>query len=106
MRDYDNMPKIDWQDDKPTQAKIKAQISLQEPIIIRLPDGFDLTVDAVACGCEAKADMLLRCRPQALFMVLAKNNDLPVLNELGDLAHDKGQVVDVDIVNQSLVVYD
>ena len=106
MRDYDNMPKIDWQDDKPTLAKIKAQISLQEPLIILLPDGFDLTVDAAACGCEAKSDMLLRCRPQTLFTALAKNNDLSVMNELGDLAHDKGQVVDVDIAKQSLVVYD
>jgi len=50
MRDYDNMPKIDWHDDKVTLARIKAQINLQEPVIIRLPDEFDLTVNALACG--------------------------------------------------------
>ena len=106
MRDYDNMPKIDWHDDKATLARIKAQINLQEPVIIRLPDEFNLTVDALACGCETKSGMLLRCQPQALFAALAESNALPVLNELGKLAHDRGQVVDVDPAKQSLVVYD
>ncbi len=106
MRDYDNMPKIDWCDDKATVARIKAQINLQEPVIIRFPDDFKLTVDALACGCEKKSDMLLRCQSQALFSALAKSNDLPVLNELGKLAHDRGQVVDIDPAKQSLVVYD
>ena len=106
MRDYDNMPKIDWQDDRATLARIKAQINLQEPLIIRLPDDFNLMLDPVACACEKKSDMLLRCQPQSLFSALAKNNDLPVLNELGKLAHDRGQVVDVDLVKRSLVVYD
>ncbi len=106
MRDYDNMPKIDWHDDKATLARIKAQINLQEPVIIRFPDNFNLTVDTMACGCETKADMLLRCQPQTLFATLAERNDLPVLNELGKLAHDRGQVVDIDPAKQSLVVYD
>ena len=106
MRDYDNMPKIDWHNDKATLVRIKAQINLQEPVIIRLPDDFNLTVDTLACGCETKPDLLLRCQPQTLFAALAENNDLPVLNELGKLAHDRGQVVDIDQAKQSLVVYD
>ena len=106
MRDYDNMPKIDWQDDKATLARIKAQINLQEPVIIRFPDDFNLTVNALTCGCETKSDMLLRCQPQTLFSALAESNDLPMLNELGKLAHYRGQVVDINHVKQSLVVYD
>jgi len=106
MRDYDNMPKIDWQDDKATLAKIKAQINLQEPIIIRVPDDFNLTINANTCGCETKSNMLLRCQPQALFSALAENNNQPILNDLGKLAHDRGQVVDVDQLKRTLVVYD
>jgi hypothetical protein len=106
MRDYDNMPKIDWQNDKATLARIKAQISLQEPVIIYLPEDFKLSFDAAACGCECKAKMQFNCRPQALFSALAKDNDLPSLIELGDLAHVKGQVVDVDLNKQILIIYD
>ena len=91
MRDYGNMPKIDWQDDKPTLVKIKAQINLQEPVIIRLPDGFNLTFDETACGCESKSAMLLNCQPQALFTILAKNNNLPTFIELGDLANERSE---------------
>jgi len=50
-----------------------------------LPDDFNLTVNALTCGCETKSDMLLRCQPQALFAALAKINVLPVMNELIDL---------------------
>jgi len=106
MRDYDNMPNIDWQNDKATLAKIKAQISLQEPLIIRLPDDFKLSFDATACGCESKTEIRLSCRPQPLFSTLAKDNNLPSLIELGDLAHDKGQVVDVDLNKKHLIIYD
>jgi len=106
MRDYGNMPKIDWHNDKATLAKIKAQINLQEPLIIRLSDDFKLVVDATDCGCESKSNMLLRCQSQAVFAALAKSNDLPVLNELGKLAQDRGQVVDIDPAKHSLVVYD
>jgi len=106
MRDYDSMPNIDWHNDRATVARIKAQINLQEPVIICFPEGFDLAIDAQACGCEVKADMLLRCQPQALFAALAKSNDLPVLNELGTLAYERGQIVDVDPVKRRVVVYD
>lgn len=106
MRDYDNMPKIDWQNDKSTLAKIKVQVSLQEPVIIRLPDDFRLTFDAATCGCKSKAEMLLYCQPRALLGILAEDNNMPGLIKLGDLAHEKGQVIDVDIDRRYLIIYD
>ena len=106
MRDYDNMPKIDWKADNGTVARIKAQINVQEPLIIRLPDGFDLALDESACGCEAKNGLLIGCNAQDTFAVLAESNTLSVLNEIGRLAHDRGQIVDIDKANNSLVVYD
>jgi len=90
MRDYDSMPNIDWRNDKATLARIKEQISLQEPVIIILPKDFKLSFDSAACGCENKAEIQFSCTPQPLFSALAKDNDLPSLIELGDLAHDKG----------------
>ncbi len=71
-----------------------------------MPDNFNLTVDESVCGCETKSEILLGCQSLALFATLAKNNDLPVLNELGKLAHDRGQIVDIDTAKHSLVVYD
>lgn len=106
MRDYANMPKIDWHEDKATLAKIKEQINLQEPIIIQMPVGFNFSVDASACGCEKKPDRLFGCQVQFAFAALAEANNLPALNELGKLAHDKGQVVDIVAEMNTLVVYD
>lgn len=106
MRDYDNMPKINWRDDKSTLARIKAQVSLQEPLVIHLPDNFKLTFDAAECGCKSESKMQLYCQPQALLTALAETNDIPGLVELGALAHEKGQVVDIDLSRQYLIIYD
>ena len=43
MRDYDNMPVLDWRDDKAPQ-KAKAQILRQEPVVLQMPDDFDASL--------------------------------------------------------------
>ncbi len=106
MRDYGNMPKIDWQDDKPTLVKVKAQLIRKEPVILVLPEGFNLAFDEEACGCTSKSNMLLRCQPQMVFAALAEANGMPVLAELGELAKEEGQIVDVDRSGCRLIIYD
>ncbi len=106
MRDYGNIPKIDWQDDKPTQVRIKAQLLHEEPLVLRFPAGFELDFDTQACGCEGGPDMPLDCQPQAVFAALAKTNNLPALVEIGEQAREAGQVVDVDRSGQRLIIHD
>ncbi|TCK17979.1 hypothetical protein DFR30_1238 [Thiogranum longum] len=106
MRDYGNMPKIDWQDDKPTLVKVKAQLMREEPVILQLPDGFRLDFDAQACGCEGEPDLLLDCQPQGVFAALAENNNMPAMAEIGEQARETGQIVDVDIAGQRLILHD
>ncbi|VAW72807.1 hypothetical protein MNBD_GAMMA14-1043 [hydrothermal vent metagenome] len=106
MRDYGNIPKIDWQDDKPTQVRIKAQLLHEEPLVLQLPDGFQLDLDTQACGCEGGPDMSLGCQPQAVFTALAEANNLPALVEIGEKAEEAGQVVDVDRSGQRLIIHD
>ncbi len=106
MRDYDNMPKINWADDKATLAKIKAQITHQEPLIIHLPVDFNLKIDGASCGCSAESSILTGCQADKIFSVLAELNNMSSMNEIGQLAHDKGQVVDVNLTNFDLIVYD
>ena len=106
MRDYGNMPKIDWQDDKPTQARIKAQLAHEEPVVLQLPEGFVMTFDAQACGCETSHDKLLDCQPEAVFAALAEANHIPALTGIGEQASEAGQVVDVDQAGRRLIIHD
>lgn len=106
MRDYGNMPKIDWQDNKPTLVKVKAQLMREEPVILQLPDGFRLDFDAQACGCDGESDMLLDCQPQAVFAALAESNDMPAMKEIGEQARETGQIVDVDKAGQRVILHD
>jgi len=106
MRDSGSMPKINWQNDKATLAKIKIQISLQEPIVICFPEDFNLTVDPLLNECDIKSHMILGCQPVVVFNALAESNDLPILKEIGLQAQESGQVVDIDQLERTLVIYD
>lgn len=106
MRDYGNMPKIDWRDDKPTLVRIKAQLMREEPVILQLPEGVDLEIDAGSCGCESESGKLLDCRPRDVFVALASRNALPAMAEIGEQAGDAGQVVDVDKAARRLIIHD
>ena len=106
MRDSASMPKINWVNDKPTLAKIKIQINLQEPLVIYFPEDFNLSVDPQLNNCEIKSNMILGCQPEIVFDALAANNDLPVLKEIGLLAQEIGQIVDIDQIERKLVIYD
>ncbi len=106
MRDYSNMPKLNWQDDKPTLAKIKAQVMREEPLVLMMPEGFRLDVDASACGCTTDSTLLLECEPKAVMAALAGENNSPDLNEIGTAIDTARLVVDVDIEGRRLIIHD
>ncbi len=106
MRDYSNMPKLNWQDDKPTLAKIKAQVMREEPLELMIPEDFRLDIDASACGCTTDSALLLECEPKTVMEALAWKNNTPHLNEIGQAIETARLVVDVDIEGRRLIIHD
>lgn len=106
MRDYSNMPKLEWNNDNATMAKIKTQIMREEPIILIMPDGFKYNVDAIACDCTERDDMLINCKAEATLTTLAKENDIPLLTEVGEAAKTAGLTIDIDPEDSRLIIHD
>jgi len=105
MRDYDNMPKLEWQDDKATLARIKAQILREEPLILLMPKDFDAgTIDPGVC--EMEEGCLVDCEPRSTLATLAAANSMPALDEIADAAEEARQRVDVDAVACRLIIHD
>ena len=107
MRDYSNMPVLDWQG--PVSAKkALAQVHHAEPLIIRFPENISLAVDVTACGCRSGSSpgQHLDCKPYATLKALADLNAMPELAELADVAHEAGQVVDIDSDKQHIIIHD
>jgi hypothetical protein len=83
MRDYSNMPKLEWSDNKATIAKIKAQLMREEPAILIMPVGFDFNLGSPACNCREESGLLTYCKANMALSSLAKQNDIPALGDRG-----------------------
>lgn len=107
MRDYGNMPVLKWQGTI-SAKKAAAQIHHAEPLILEMPDNFQMKVDATACGCRegSKAGNHIDCNAEYTLKALAKDNDLPELAQLAQTAHAAGQVVDIDTDSRHIVIHD
>lgn len=106
MRDYSNMPRLEWQDDKATLAKIKTQIMREEPVILIMPQAFNFKLDASALSCEESSGLLLNCAPGDTFSALATQNSDTMLADVGAAAEVAGLTVDVDVDNCCLIIHD
>jgi|GEM_PF-1970492 len=106
MRDFSNLPSIDWQPDRATLARIEAQVLREEPLILRFDPGFVLTVDAEASSCHEESGLLVDCKPRALFNQLAKANDTPALKELGERVYESRLSVSVDGQGHRLIIHE
>ncbi len=106
MRDYSNMPKIDWNDDKATLSRIKAQIMHEEPVILLIPENFNFDLDPDVCDYQEKSSLLIGCAPDTALSILAKQNAIPALNDIGSAAKMAGMVIDVDSSNHRLIIHD
>lgn len=106
MRDYSNMPKIEWNDDKAILAKINTQLMREEPVIVLMPPGLNFTLDSAACGCREESGILTDCRGNTTLTHLAKQNDISALQEIGEFAEKAGLTVDVDPAQGHLIIHD
>ncbi|HEB83165.1 MAG TPA: hypothetical protein ENJ11_09925 [Gammaproteobacteria bacterium] len=107
MRDYSNMPVLDWQG--PVSAKkALAQVHHAEPLIIQFAENISLAVDVTACGCRngGRPGQHLDCEPYATLKALADLNDMPELVELADMAREAAQVVDIDRDSRRIIIHD
>ncbi len=107
MRDYDNMPVLQWQDAVSTR-KAMAQVHHAEPVIIQLPEDFNLGIDVDTCGCQPgkQAEHHIDCQALSLLQQLGQKNDQPEFSELAQVAQEAGQVVDIDTLSRRIVIHD
>jgi hypothetical protein len=107
MTDYGNIPVLKWQGSI-SAKKASAQIHHAEPLILQMPQDFRMDFDASACGCHVggKAGIQLDCNAENSLYALSKANDLPELAMLANVAHEAGQVVDIDTDNRRIVIHD
>lgn len=107
MRDYDNMPVLDWASPMSAQ-KARAQILHQEPVILQMPDNFDPSLDGEVFGCEQQGDngILYNCEGGNLLNHLAKQNNMEELSLLADACVESSSQVDIDASHKRLIVHD
>ena len=106
MRDHSNIPKLEWQDDKGTLARIKSQIMREEPVVLIMPEGFKFDLDAEACACRQESSLLIDCAPDTALSMLAENNAIPALDDIGSVTKVAGLVLDIDSGQQQLIIHD
>lgn len=107
MRDYSNMPLLDWTDEK-TVLRAKAQILHQEPVILQMPDTFDAFLDDDDYGCilHEETGILYNCDGGRLLHRLAQQNQLPGLDQVAEACSESSSQVDIDRARKQLIVHD
>ncbi len=107
MTDYGNIPTLKWEGSI-SAKKASAQIHHAEPLILQMPEDFIMGIDAPACGCRvgANAGILLDCNAESSLTALSKANNLPELATLANVAHEAGQVVDIDTDSRRIIIHD
>lgn len=107
MRDYGNMPVLDWMDDM-APNKAKAQILHQEPVILQMPGDFNTSLDAEQFGCKQQEEksILYDCSGGRILQQLAVQNHVPSLRTIADACIESGSQVDIDIVQKRIIVHD
>ena len=107
MRDYDNMPVLDWNDAHAAQ-KAKAQILHQEPVVLMMQDSFDANVDGGRFGCRLDADsgILCDCDGGRILRQLATLNRMHALEIVADACTRSNSQVDVDRIGKRIVIHD
>jgi hypothetical protein len=107
MRDYSNMPLLDWTDNN-SALKASAQILHQEPVILQMPDTFDALLENDKYGCilHEETGILYNCDGARLLHRLAQQNQLPGLDQVAEACSESGSQVDIDRSRKRLIVHD
>ncbi len=106
MRDYDNMPVINWADEH-ASLKATAQILHQEPVVLQMPDSFDATLEPNDFGCSIEDNgFFSNCDGAKVLDRLSALNDLPTLKMVAEACFSSRSQVDIDPAGKRLIVHD
>jgi hypothetical protein len=107
MREYDNMPVLDWTAEN-SALKAKAQILHQEPVILLMPESFDCAIDGAKFHCQQHEDpgILVNCDGGAVLNWLADCNNTPTLRTIAEACIESSSQVDIDVVGNRIIVHD
>ncbi len=107
MRDYSNIPVLNWENSASTKKAI-AQVHHEEPVILQMPEDFSLGIDAPTCDCKTgdNAAHHIDCRADGVLKALAEENNEPSLIELANIAHEAAQVVDIETDTRRIIIHD
>ena len=107
MRDYSNMPVLDWTGEN-APVKAKTQIMHEEPVILQMPDTFDasLDVEQFSGRIDEETGIRFNCDGSKLLRWLATQNKDPDLDVIADACAYSSSLVDIDGINNRLIVHD
>lgn len=107
MRDYGNMPILDWTDDH-APLKAKAQIVHEEPVILQMPNTFeiDLNGERFSGILHEATGILYNCDGSNALSWLADQTHEPDLNFIAEACAYSGSLVDIDGSRKRLIVHD
>lgn len=107
MRDYSNLPHVQWEHENSVYMA-RAQVEREEPLIIDMPEGFELEVDGEACGCtwHEETGIFINCDPEPTLGGLARRNGSEDMSQLAEVTREMGLTVDVDRNGKRLIIHD
>jgi hypothetical protein len=107
MRDYGNMPLLEWTGQN-AAIKAKAQIMHEEPVILQMPETFDATVNAEEFSGKVHevTGILYDCEGPKVLEWLANRNDEPDLHIIAEACAYSSSLVDIDSNRKRLIVHD
>lgn len=107
MRDYDNMPELNWSG-KQSANQARAQILHEEPIILKMPENFisDISSEDFGCKLDEQSGIFYDCEGGDAIRHLAELNKLPELDEIASACADSSSQVDVDPAGHRLIIHD
>ncbi|WP_018861532.1 MULTISPECIES: hypothetical protein [unclassified Thioalkalivibrio] len=105
MHHYDNVPAVNWDNGQhATQAKM--QVLKKEPVVLNMPDDMDWSVDDTTFRCRQDGEALMDCQGGELLRHLARQNDMPGLEQVAEACAESKSRVDLHPTSQRIVVHE
>jgi hypothetical protein len=107
MRDYGNMPLLDWTEENATEKAV-AQILRQEPVILQMPTGFEMSCETEKAGCETDSEtgILFNCDGFLTLSRLADLNRTNSLRQVAEACRESSSLADIDVAKRRVIVHD
>ena len=107
MRDYNNMPVLDWSGEN-VPIKAKTRIMHEEPVILQMPNTSDVSLNGEKFSGRLNTGngIQFNCNGFRVFVWLAKQNRDPELAVIAVACAYSSSLVNVDAARNRLIVHD